>query len=106
VAYQYQVVNLTSGDWLLKGGIPRILKRGPRKGQKTWDRPLQTVVVTTTERDTELARYEKETNNCCNCCGTGERLRKFSVETGKIMRPCQRCDGTGKAPVSNGYKER
>ncbi|AOZ11101.1 hypothetical protein [Cupriavidus malaysiensis] len=43
------------GDALvMKGGVPRILTAGPRKGDKTWDRATATqVVVTDFEADQE-----------------------------------------------------
>ncbi len=55
------------GDALLmKGGVPRLLKSGPRKGDKAWD-PQSTsrVVVTEAEAAEEAVRQAAEADVVC-----------------------------------------
>lgn len=86
-------------DLLVKGGVPRELKAGPRKGKTTWrDVPTQKAVVTGDELDAEHARYEAATGNCGDCFGKGKVLRRWSAADGVVMKPCARCGGTGKTP--------
>ena len=81
------------------GGIPRPLKSGPRKGQKTWDGPSQVAVVVQAEVDDEIARYEEETGQCSECLGDGKVMHSYNcVKDEKTYRPCGRCTGTGARP--------
>lgn len=49
------------GDALLmKGGVPRLLQSGPRKGEKTWEVKSATKVVVTDEEADEEARRQSE----------------------------------------------
>jgi len=89
-------------DFVVEGGVPRILTRGPRKGRKRWDGPRLKTVVTGAEIDAEHARYEAETGNCGDCGGKGEVFASWSVTDGTMMRPCQRCNATGKTPNGGG----
>jgi len=82
-------------DFVVEGGVPRLLKQGPRKGRKTWDGPRQKTVVTI---DAEHARYEEETGNCGDCGGTREAFQSWSAKDGVKMKVCSRCAGTGKRP--------
>lgn len=81
------------------GGIPRILTRGNRKGQKKWDGKGDIVIVVKYEIDAEESRYETETGKCHNCMGTGDVVAGVSVETGTRYKPCNRCNGSGASPV-------
>jgi Zn ribbon nucleic-acid-binding protein len=84
--------------FLLTGGIPRLLTRGPNKGKKTWDnKTASKVVITDAELFAEKARYTAETGNCPQCYGKGEMFASWHVETGTKHRPCADCGGTGKA---------
>lgn len=86
-------------DLVVTGGVPRLLKAGPRKGESTWrDVPTQKVVVTEAEIDAEKARYEADTGKCSDCMGKGDVLASWSVAEGIKYRPCKRCGGTGKPP--------
>jgi hypothetical protein len=97
--YFYEVVG--SDAFLIKGGIPRLLKSGPRKGQKTWDAKSATkLIVTKIEVAAERARYERETGNCSNCFGEGKvtaSARMQGTEVIRTYRPCPNCSATGKA---------
>lgn len=89
-------------DLLVEGGVPRLLKAGPRKGQKTWrDVPVQKAVVTSAELTAEHDRYEAETGKCGDCYGKGEVFASWSATEGTKYRQCQRCGGTGttKPPI-------
>jgi hypothetical protein len=82
---------------LMTGGIPRILKSGPRKGRKTWDRKDSTrVVVTRAETDAEQVRYEAETGNCGTCFSKGETVVVWSAADGEKYATCKHCNGTGR----------
>lgn len=86
-------------DFIVEGAVPRLLKSGPRKGQKTWKGcPSQKTVVTGAEIDDEHARYEAATGNCGTCGGTGEVFASWRHDEGVTMKPGKRCDGEGKAP--------
>ena len=89
----------TGNDLVVEGGVPRLLKAGPKKGKKTWrDVPVQKAVVTEAELKAEHARYEAETGNCGDCFGKGEVFASWSASEGVKHRPCKRCEGTGKTP--------
>ena len=89
-----------TGDLIVQGGVPRLLKSGPRKGEKTWrDGPVQKAVVTRAELDAEHARYEAETGKCGDCYGRGEVLKSWSAAEGLKHRECKRCAGSGNAPT-------
>lgn len=83
---------------LVTGGIPRLLKRGPRKGEKTWDGKGDKIVVVKSEIDAEMQRYERETGKCQDCFGTGRVFAGWSAASGKRTRACKRCAGDGTSP--------
>lgn len=83
---------------LVTGGIPRLLKNGPRKGEKTWSGNGDRVVVVRAEIDQEMERYEQETGKCRDCMGEGKRPVGWSEETGPRFKQCERCTGTGCKP--------
>lgn len=85
-------------DFVVEGGVPRLLTRGPRKGQKTWDGDRSKTVVAETEIAAELERYETKTGNCGDCGGTGAVFAGWSEKEGTRTRPCRRCGATGKSP--------
>ena len=86
-------------DFIVEGGIPRLLKSGPRKGEKTWkDCACQKTIVSGAEIDAEHARYEAETGKCGDCGGTGEVFSSWRAGEGTKMKPCKRCNATGKTP--------
>lgn len=83
---------------LMTGGVPRLLKSGPRKGKKTWDRKGGTkVIVTHSECDAEKAAYIDRTGNCGECFGKGEVTIGWSAADGTKRAACKVCAGTGKA---------
>ena len=95
----------TGNDFVVDGGVPRLLKAGPKKGKKTWrDVPVQKAVVTEAELKAEHARYEVETGNCGDCFGKGEVFASCSVSEGVKHRPCKRCNATGKTPNEKGNR--
>jgi hypothetical protein len=97
--FRYEVIG--KDGFLITGGIPRILTRGPNKGKKTWDRKAATkIVITDSELDAEKVRYVAETGNCPKCYGKGEVSAGWHVETGTKYRPCDECGGTGKTAKS------
>lgn len=84
-------------DSIVTGGIPHILKTGPRKGKKTWRGKGTSVVVTQGEVEAQAARYVTETGNCPKCYGKGEVFYSWNHIEGSKYRPCKACDATGKA---------
>jgi hypothetical protein len=84
-------------DLLVTGGVPRLLKSGPRKGKKTWDGKGEKAVVTRAEMDEEQRRYECDTGNCGECLGSGEVFAGWSSTDGVKMKACRQCGGSGKA---------
>lgn len=83
-------------DFVVEGGVPRLLKSGPRKGRNTWrDVPLQKTVVTGDELKAEHAWYEADTGNCGDCFGAGEVFAGWHHVHGTTLRKCKRCDGKG-----------
>jgi hypothetical protein len=85
-------------DFLVKGGVPRLLKSGPRKGEKTWrDAKTRECLVTEVEINAEMARYETETGNCSDCGGSGKEWAGWSADGGTKYRACNKCDGSGRA---------
>ena len=87
-----------SYDLLVEGGIPRLLKSGPRKGMRTWrDSKINKVCVTEAEEIQEKLNYEKETGKCCKCSGSGSMWYEWNHIDGNKYKPCNRCGATGKA---------
>jgi len=100
---------ICKAEWLsdaavIEGGVPRLLKSGPRKGEPTWKGcPMDKVVVTGKEIDRQEAEYERATGNCHACEGAARRISRVSVADGvatKEYKPCRECNGTGKAKVA------
>ena len=88
-------------DFIVNGGVPRMLKAGKRKGQKTWrDSVIERAVVTDAELKAEHARYEAATGKCGDCFGKGEVFASWSAAEGVKHRACKRCAGTGSAPTT------
>lgn len=82
----------------LQGGVPRILKSGPRKGQKSWDRKQARItIVTAAEVEIEEKRWSSETGLCPDCLGEGQVFARWNKDTGTTYRACRTCLGTGKA---------
>ncbi len=84
---------------LVTGGIPRILQSGPRKGERTWDRKGDQVVVVQSEVDREFEIYEESTGRCGHCMGGGKTICRISVTDGTEYEPCGWCKGAGTAPA-------
>ncbi len=90
------VGDIEIGDTLVTLGIPRLLKSGKRKGQRTWrDSKLKECVVTRSELEAAFAEYERE-GRCFDCYGTGQKWAAWSSNDGHTFTPCRRCDATGK----------
>lgn len=86
-------------DLVVTGGVPRVLKAGPRKGKPTWrDVPTQNAVVTEAEIEAEKARYEADTGKCGDCYGKGEVFASWDHIEGVKHRKCGRCGGSGERP--------
>lgn len=87
-------------DFLLMGGVPRILKSGPRKGTETWDGvKLTEVIVTRAEVNAATLAYEAETGRCRRCAGSKVHMTASCVTRGITYSTCWHCGGTGK-PVA------
>lgn len=86
-------------SFLLEGGVPRLLKSGPRKGQRTWrDVDLARCIVTDSEITADKATYEAQTGICHECLGEKVTLVSWSSTAGRKTRECRRCKGSGSAP--------
>jgi len=83
---------------LCKGGITRIITKGPRKGRKKWDSMPDRVVVTDAEEHAEFLRYEKETGKCYRC-ENGQAWAGWDRDTGNFYKTCPCCGGTGKGSL-------
>lgn len=87
-----------TGGLIIKGGVPRLITRGSRKGKKTWDKgSSQTVLVSFDDIDRERQRYEAETGRCGECYGEA-RVVIAAGSCGTKYKPCPECNGTGLAP--------
>lgn len=82
---------------LYRGGVTRKITRGPRKGERTWDKITHKVAVTQSEIIDEKRRYETETGNCAECSGTGEVWAGWHHINGHRYKTCTKCGGSGKA---------
>jgi hypothetical protein len=86
-----------TGGAMIDGGVPRILKAGPRKGKPTWKgQPIERVLLNEEDCAREVQLYIAETGNCPVCRGTGHEWRGWSRDDGDRYRPCPRCKATGK----------
>lgn len=88
-------------DFLLEGGEPRLISKGPRKGQRSWKHlsptQIKKVVVTEAEIKQAEADYERDTGKCHACGGTGQEWWGWDRATGDKVKPCRRCEATGNA---------
>lgn len=85
-------------DAIFTLGVPRLLKSGPRKGQKTWrDSERREIVVTDEEAAAEFARCEAG-GVCGDCIGTKQVRHGWSKDLGNRFIPCVRCESTGVSP--------
>ena len=82
---------------VFRGGVARKISRGPRKGQRTWDKITHKVAVTKAEEQEEVNRYESETGKCAECGGTGEMWAGWNHKTGHCYSECTKCSGSGAA---------
>lgn len=83
--------------FLVVGGVPRVLKSGPRKGQETWDSKSTTeIAVTRAEAEAEAAAYEATTGKCRRCAGSKVHMTASSTTRGVTYSKCWQCGGTGK----------
>ena len=95
-AFRFEAIG---SDLLVEGGIPRLLKSGPRKGRKTWrEAKTSRVVISLSDIELEVAAYESETGNCSECLGAGQTAWSWSSDEIKY-RACRRCNGTGKHAI-------
>jgi hypothetical protein len=97
VPFRYELIG--KSDTIITGGVPRVLTRGPNKGERRWDGEISRVVVTQSEIDAAMAAYENTTHQCAECEGTARVVVGWSAADGTKYRECKRCDGTGAAPA-------
>ena len=85
-----------TNDLIVTVGPPKVLQRGPRKGQKTWQgQERREVVVTANEIKAAREEYEAETGTCSRCSGTGSYNYGWSAKEGPKFKSCPYCNGTG-----------
>ena len=88
---------------LLTGAVPdRLITRGKRKGQPNW-RKLKpgtkaTVAVLDDAFDVWLLGWERATDACYKCAGSGRVFASWDHIEGTRYRDCRRCNATGNAP--------
>jgi hypothetical protein len=79
----------------LAGAIAPEFKSGPRKGRTNWKAKdpatIRVVVITKAEHGAWLVEWERKTGKCAECVGIGVSVWK---------RTCRKCEGTGKARVT------
>ncbi|MFM0226161.1 hypothetical protein [Paraburkholderia dipogonis] len=97
VPFRYELIG--KSDTIMTGGIPRVLTRGPNKGQRKWDGMHSQVAVTQAEVDAAMAKYEAETGICAECEGSCKVVAGWSATEGAKYRECLKCHGTGKANI-------
>lgn len=91
---------LVGRDFLITGGVPEIVTRGPNKGRRRWSAAKkERVIVTRAECDAARAEYTAKTGNCAECRGSGRTLWKWSKDDGVTYRDCRECSGSGLAEV-------
>ena len=96
--WQWSSCEAIGPDFLVKGGVPRLLTRGKRKGEPTWKgRPLDTFVVSRVECDSAEQDYVASTGNCPRCRGKKTELARWSKDDGAEYRDCRKCSGSGRA---------
>lgn len=90
---------------LFRGGVPRLLGSGKRKGKKTWEgQPFLECVVTRGEIDSERASFVSATGKCGECQGTKKTWASWDHKTGNTFRECRSCGGTGTSSLGNTEK--
>ena len=85
----------------LIGAVAPLKKSGKNKGEKNWaklDKATEkTVYITPDGHRVWMQQWETKTGKCSQCVGTGQELIGWSIKTGKVMRPCKKCSGSGNA---------
>lgn len=104
--FEFHTWEAVTGGSMVKGGVGRIITRGPRKGKRSW-RGSKTTTVVVTEAEATSAReaYGRETGKCPRCEGSGQAWTGWSVDEGNRYKPCPECGATGKwsgSEVANG----
>lgn len=89
------------GGFLMKGGIPPLIKSGKRAGEPNWSKATdqRSFLVTFRELDEFVARWEIETGRCSKCQGSGEEVCGWSRDHGAQHRCCSKCSGSGRPKV-------
>lgn len=88
---------LKRNDFIVKGGIPRLLAKGKYKGRKTWkDSNVYKCVVAEEEIAAEEKSFSENTGKCHRCLGRGEVFASWNKDNGTTYRPCKPCNATGK----------
>lgn len=86
------------------GAVCEHFKTGEHKNERNWklrDKTTdRTVNLPCAEHDAWKREWEKRTNKCSECTGTGEVLQSWSVTDGVKMRMCPKCKGA-KTPKAN-----
>lgn len=94
-AYLWRVLDRNSGIFWLKGGVPKKIQIGKRKGENNWRGvPTNVVYVTKQECEAAYAKYEADTGNCGECLGGGKILRSAHINGTRIYDACPKCSGT------------
>ena len=84
------------GQFLIEIGPTHVKTRGKYKGQLAWSKEKKTICLTRKDLDAAEKRYEKATNNCAKCTGSGKRIQSWSKFDGYTYRECDNCQGSGK----------
>ena len=97
-------LGIFEGGCTVKGCAPDgVYSRGPRKGQPRMSKPVagtkKTVVVSDEDLRQHAIDYEARTGLCFECKGAGEVASGWSAEHGVRMKPCGRCEASGRAKV-------
>jgi len=87
------------GFWMLTGAVYAPCKSGKRKGQPNWRKPLspkRTLLIAEDAHRAWTEEWSKRTGLCVRCTGDGATLKSWDHIKGATLRPCPKCDGTGK----------
>lgn len=103
--YKWEAIPEAKGS-MLTGAVAPPLKAGKRKGKPNWrklDKSTEKrVFITKDEHAVWEAKWQASTGKCLECEGKGRVWTGWSAAEGSRFKPCDVCDATGVAKVTEG----